>query len=197
MLQSIAAIVEQFFRTLSGSEFEIYNESALQHELGYWLRTRLPVGWQVRFEQPAASLIPCTSRLTKKEIDLVVTDGSQHYAVELKCPRQGRHPETMFDVCKDLAFLEELVEAGFCGGLFAIHVEDPLFYSRGSTDGIYAFFRSGKLLTGAIDKPTGRSTSIAKLKGTYSVHWQECGQEARYWIQLVSTAPPSSDLNLP
>lgn len=193
MLQLIATIVGQFFRTVSESGFEIYNESELQHELGCLLRKELPPGWRVRFELPAGSFIPSIPRLTKKEIDLVVTDGSQYYAVELKCPRQGRHPETMFDICKDLAFLEELIEVGFRGGLFVIHVEDALFYDRGSTDGIYAYFRSGKSLTGIVSKPTGQSTSAVNLRGSYDVRWQECGQHARYWIQLVSNLPLGSD----
>lgn len=88
---------------------------------------------------------------------------------------------------------EELIEVGFRGGLFAIHVEDALFYGRGSADGIYAYFRSGKPLTGIVSKPTGQSTSAVNLRGSYDVRWQECGQHARYWIQLVSNLPLGSD----
>jgi len=186
VLHLIANSVEEFFRALPQSGLEIYNEGALQHELGYWLRAQLPDGWRVQFERPVRSIIPGTPRLTKKEIDLVVTDGSQHCAIEIKCPRQGRHPETMFDACQDIAFLEELIEIGFRGGVFAIHVNDPLFYSGGSADGIYAYFRSAKPLTGAVNKPTGKSTGVARLRGSYVVRWQECGADARYWIQTIS-----------
>lgn len=184
----ISTIVEDFFDTLSTKVPSVYNESDLQHELGYSLRTSLPEGWNVRFEQPVGSLFPGVKRLTKKEIDLVITDGTRHFAIELKCPRRGRHPETMFDVCKDLAFLEELVEIGFAGGLFAIHVEDPLFYS-GAGDGIYAHFRSGKPLSDVVHKPTGKTASSLKLRGTYFVRWKECGLNARYWLQAISPHP--------
>jgi hypothetical protein len=71
-----------------------------------------------------------TPRLVKKEIDLVIVpaDQSWHFAIELKCPRSGRVPETMFDACRDLQFLEQLLPMGFGAGLFLMHVEDRAFY---------------------------------------------------------------------
>ncbi len=36
----------------------------------------------------------------------------------------------MFAACQDIAFLEELVDAGFDEGLFVMLVDDELFYKR-------------------------------------------------------------------
>ena len=71
------------------------------------------------------------------------TDGDKpipHYAIELKYPRNGQHPEQMFSFCKDITFAEELVEAGSRHAAVIIFADDPLFY-RGRSNGIYGYFR--------------------------------------------------------
>lgn len=185
-MQSIADAARCFFEDVGAKQLEFANEAELQHELGWWLRTRLPSDWRLYFERPVASFFPTKRRLVKKEIDLVVESPDRKlYAIELKCPRNGRHPETMFDVCRDLEFLEQLIEEGFAAGLFAVHVNDPCFYERGSTAGIYSHFRSSVPLVEKILKPTGRKDMIVSLTGSYRVQWQDCGTDGRFWLQLV------------
>src|SRR5271156_4015659 len=106
-MDDLIASMEAFFRDAATSRVEIFNEAELQHEIGWWLRTALPRGFCVLFERPVRSFFPDARNLVKKEIDLVVSppDRAWHVAIELKCPRNGRHPETMFDACKDLQFL--------------------------------------------------------------------------------------------
>jgi hypothetical protein len=48
----------------------------------------------------------------------------------LKFPRNGQYPEQMLNACKDVAFLEQLVERGFDGGLFVMAADDRLFYAK-------------------------------------------------------------------
>jgi len=186
---SLFQLLDRFFRSI---DTDSCNEAELQHEIGYWLRTNLPFGWHVYFERPADSFFPQATRLVKKEIDLVIVSPAprRHFALELKCSRlrQGRFPETMFDVCRDLQFLEQLVSHGFCGGLFAILADSPLFYDTGKQDGIYSYFKGGQPLHGEIRKPTGEKDQVVNLHGSYCVQWNPCGTgktDKRYWLQSV------------
>lgn len=190
-MDEVVASVEAFLRDSQSRGVEFFNEAELQHELGYWLRTQLSAGMSVYFERPAKSFFPNTNGLVKKEIDLVIApaDGSWHFAIELKCPRNGRVPETMFDACCDLQFLEQLVSRGFRGGLFVMHVDDRLFYQAGSQAGIYSYFRNGAPLAGTVPKPTGNKNKVVELNNTYGVRWQPYGTAGRYWLQAVADTP--------
>lgn len=183
--------VDAFLRDAAASGVSFFNEAELQHELGFWLRTRMTSGTHVYFERPASSFFPAARGLVKKEIDLVVSppDHAWHFAIELKCPRNGRIPETMFDACRDLQLLEQLAAAGFAGGLFVMHVDDPGFYQSGSQAGIYSHFRAGLPLPPVITKPTGSKDQIVSLSGTYRVQWQSYGSAGRYWLQRVTSMP--------
>jgi hypothetical protein len=177
-----------FFQDAAARGDKFFNEAELQHEMGYWLRTKLPPDYRLFFERPSEWFNSNARGLVKKEIDLVVAPPAKegYVAIELKCPRNGRHPETMFDACCDLQFLEQLVEVGFLSGLFAMHVDDPCFYQNGSIAGIYGFFRAARPLTGAITKPTGSKAQIVNLKGTYGVQWRSNGGAERYWLQQIA-----------
>lgn len=190
-MDDVVATVEAFLRDSEGRGVEFFNEAELQHELGFWLRTKLPAGMCVFFERPAASFFPQARGLVKKEIDLVVAPAERdwHIAIELKCPRNGRVPETMFDICRDLQFLEQLILAGFQGGLFVLHVDDPAFYQSGLQTGIYSHFRGGVTLTGTVTKPTGSKDQVVNLGDSYSVRWRPYGIAGRYWLQIVASTP--------
>jgi hypothetical protein len=189
-MDEVVASVEAFLRHANAKGAEFFNEAEMQHEMGFWLRTKLPAGMSVYFERPANSFVSKACGLVKKEIDLVVvsSDPSWHLAIELKCPRNGRVPETMFDACRDLQLLEQLVSVGFYGGLFVMHVNHPAFYS-GSKTGIYSYFRGGVTLTGSINKPTGTKDQVVSLGNAYSVQWQAYGTAGRYWLQTVASTP--------
>jgi hypothetical protein len=179
--------IERFLSDSAARGLTFWNEAELQHELGFWLRQKLPSGTQVYFERPAGSFRSSTSKLVKKEIDLVVTPfkGAGPIAIELKCPRNGQIPETMFSACRDLQFLEQLVEAGFAGGLFLMHVNSQGFYGPGIRSGIYAHFRGSDPLPATIRKPTGAKNEIVELACNYTVKWQNYGSTGRYWLQSV------------
>ena len=97
-LEQITQLIESFLRESSEQEHKLYNEAALQHELGYWLRVHLPANFRIQFERPASELHASARNLVKKEIDIVVSlpESKTHYAIELKCPRNGMYPEQMF-----------------------------------------------------------------------------------------------------
>lgn len=81
---------------------------------------------------------------TKHEIDLVLEKGNRYYAIELKFPRNGEHPEQMFHFLKDIRFMEQVKDwAGFDGACAMTVTLDPLFHRaphRKPTDLLYRIF---------------------------------------------------------
>ncbi|WP_439293872.1 hypothetical protein [Lonepinella sp. BR2882] len=129
--------------------------------------------------------------IVKKEIDLVILgkngENGEKYAVELKFPRNGQHPEQMYQFIKDIAFMEQLKQAGFTRTYCVCLVDDKNFYS-GRRQGIYAYFRSPQIpIHGNIEKPTGKEKFEEEykpitVKGTYHVQWQELQGNYRYYV---------------
>ena len=116
---------------------------------------------------------------------MVGPDKEPKLAIELKFPRQGQHPEQMYAACIDIAFLEELVDAGFQTGFFLMVVDDRLFYNGRKIEGIYKFFRNGHTINGRISRPTGNSRSWIKIIGHYNVSWKHLKNGMNYWIATI------------
>ena len=179
-------IIDEFVDTIRQGQTEIYNEFSLQHELGFALRQCLP-NQKVQFERNISHFFgkgDLTNGFIKREIDIAVfsADKSElHYAIELKYPRNGQHPEQMFSFCKDILFAEQMKEAGFKRTFLIILAEDPLFY-RGNGDGIYGYFRGKNQLAGTIQKPTGKRDEWVSLKGSYQVKWNNISKTLKYTI---------------
>jgi hypothetical protein len=180
----LVANVHGFFDRLKVSGIEIYNEFSLQHELGGYLRSVAAQGsYRVQFERPADFFEIPSDQLLKKEIDITIFSPDQTHkaAIELKFPRNGQYPEQMFSACKDVAFLEQLVEQGFDGGLFVMVADDRLFYEGADTGGVYSYFRSGKPICGLIRKPTGSKDESFAIRGSYILTWNKLPDlELRY-----------------
>jgi len=147
----------------------IYNERSLQLELGYFFRREK---LKVQFERPFHIGRPKGStKQPKTYLDLFVAGQTANMAVELKVPLNQRHPETLYDYCADLEFVESLMRNGACEfGACLLVTDDPTFWrdsGRGSE--IHNFFRrKGEVLTGVISKPTGARDSCVVLTGAYS-----------------------------
>ena len=107
--------ISEFFELVKTKEVEIYNEFSLQHELGIFLRHTTP-DLKVQFERNVSYFDANKADFEKKEIDLCLFSHDQKNlacAMELKFPRNGQVPESMFSFCKDIAFLEQLKQNGF------------------------------------------------------------------------------------
>jgi hypothetical protein len=179
----LSTLVSKFFRYIESEGIELYNEFSFQHELGIFLRHTLP-GYLVQFERNVEHFFPVKTAFTKREMDVAVFSKSKQelrYAIELKYPRNGQHPEQMFSFCKDIAFIEELRAAGFLCAALLIVVDDHLFYS-GPGNGIYGHFRSGHPITGLIKKPTGAKDNEVQIKGSYVVSWSVLSGNMRYTL---------------
>jgi hypothetical protein len=177
---------DAFMREVQDRRIEIYNEFSLQHELGIFLRGRLPDFWKSEFERPSTHF-GISAKLTKKEIDitLVSSKAEAPIAIELKFPRAGQVPEQMFSTLKDVRFVEQLAEHGFAGGVAIIVAEDSLFWRGRDIDGIYAPFRNGLPAHGRIQKPTGKRDEWVELSGSYEIEWRGHQAGLRYALIQV------------
>ncbi len=186
-MQTLSSVIPAFISAIADEKLEVYNEFSLQHELGIFLRNSLP-NLKIQFERNVSFFFSDKSRFTKKEIDISAfsaIDRSLAFAIELKYPRNGQHPEQMFSFCKDIAFAEELVAAGFPRSALMIFADDHLFY-RGSTEGIYGYFRGERLIHGRIQKPTGKKDDEVTIHGSYGVEWHSISGALKFAIVEIN-----------
>ena len=180
---SFSVALEQLVQLIAKGEIEIYNEFSLQHELGILLRNNVEKEL-VQFERNVSHFGFTKQSFEKREIDIVVYDPATNelsYAIELKFPRNGQHPEQMFSFCKDIVFMEQLKKAGFARTYVVIFADDALFY-QGRSDGIYGYFRGSKKLHGAIEKPTGAKDKTLNIEGSYQVNWLNVTNRMKYTV---------------
>jgi hypothetical protein len=175
---------KSFFSDVAKGTVEIYNEFSLQHEFGLYLRTTVSTAFKTQFERPVSFFGLHRSNFVKKEIDISVfsPDQPEKYAIELKYPRNGQHPEQMFKACQDICFLEQLRQNGFVKCCFIIVADDHLFYSHGEQTGIYKFFRAGVPIHGHIQKPTGAKDDTVEIIGNYPVVWNGIDKNRKYAV---------------
>ena len=186
-------VIKNFFQAPPKEVGAIYNERSLQLEIGYFLRCK---GFNVEFERPFKVSRPQGStKSPKTNLDLLVIGENEDVAIELKVPLNKRHPETFYDYCADIEFVEALVrtskiDRGFC----LMVTNDPVFWQdsgRGSR--IHdCFRRHGKILTGIVTKPTGAQDSAVVLTGRYALadEWRKLNcprlmSDARYLLVEV------------
>jgi hypothetical protein len=136
--------LDNFIKTIGqGSEIELYNEAGLQHELGFYLKTHLPVGWKIQLERNIVAITKTKKGFCKKEIDIFLTDGNKKTAIELKLPVNKQVPRIMEHTLEDVRFLEQLKAIGFdqCYLLFASHGKS--FWKSTRKHKIYEYFNDG------------------------------------------------------
>ncbi len=168
----IGDFIHSFFANVPDACGSIYNERSLQLELAHAFRI---AGFGVQFERPILALRPIGStKKPKHNLDLLISRDGQSAAIELKVPLNGRHPETMYDFCADVEFVESIIADGKAEHGYCLMVtNDKAFWDdsgRGST--IHDFFRKpGSVLNGIIHKPTGNDKGIEAvvMSGSYHV----------------------------
>ena len=177
--------LKTFMDRVGTGQIEIYNEFSFQHELGIFLREKCAKDYKVQFKRNTSFF--GISSLVKKEIDLVVFNENEKYAIELKHPLNGQYPEQMFSFVKDIRFMEQLAEAGFTATYCLVLVKDKSFYSGAAQDGIYSYFRGQKPIHGEIHKPTGEQKEeiFIDIHGNYIIRWLPCG-DMKYFLVEIS-----------
>ena len=124
----------------------------------------------------------------KKEIDICLFAENPTQltsTIELKYPRNGQVPESMFSFCKDIAFLEQLKKAGFSSAYFLAVADDKNFY-QGKKKGIYGLFRNQEPITGTIIKPTGKKDKSVNIVGNYIALWNSISGTSKYCLIEVN-----------
>ena len=179
---NIQKLLEDFMALVGAGEVEVYNEFSLQHELGVFLRSN-PIDYKVQFERNTKYF--GVQGTTKHEIDIVIYNDLERYAIELKYPLNGQYPEQMFSFVKDIKFMEVMKESGFKAVYCLTLVKDRKFYSGQKQDGIYAFFRGGKPIHGLICKPTGKKDEQIMVNGNYDICWKACGNMKYYIVAML------------
>lgn len=176
--------VEDFFLYAETDNIEIYNEFSFQHEMGIFLRHRLP-RYRIQFERNV-SYFTTDNKTIKKEIDITIfnEDKSEKYAIELKHPLNGQYPEQMYSFVKDIKFLEELKDRGFNKTAAVTLVSNRPFYEGRNNEGIYKYFREEFEVYGEIFKPTGplKGKESILLNGVYSFTWKLVYENSRYYV---------------
>jgi len=143
----------------------------------------------VQFERPVSFFGISPNGLVKKEIDISVfsRNRQEKVAIELKAPSNGQHPEQMFQVCRDIRFLEQLSQHGFDSGFSLLLVEDRLFYDGVDRSGIYSHFRENQPICGSIRKPTGKKDETISLSGSYSIGWKSAARRKYSCVRVRSS----------
>lgn len=189
-MTEISALITKFVDEGGLNVADVYNEFSLQHELGLFLRRELP-DYKVQFERNVNHFLPSKRHFTKRELDIAVFSPDRKelkYAIELKFPRSGQHPEQMFSFCKDIAFAEELKAMGFAQAAVLIVVDHHLFHT-GPGEGIYGFFRAGRVINGEITKPTGKKDEQVTIRGSYTAAWTVVSPSMRYLLVEATNGP--------
>lgn len=197
-------------------EDEVYNEFSLQHELGIYLRENLQKhgNFKVQFEKNSLDVLGYeepypqkelekrfgNKKIRKKEIDIVVfeeiSNSSKNLivSIELKYPRNGQVPESMYSFIKDIRFLEGLTKKGcqnekcFDKGYFICVVDNPLFYEvKKKRDGIYEYFRNENyevIIQKKTKKPTGKHNDDFDivLEKEHNEKWKPQNDKIKYLI---------------
>ena len=174
--QDLVKHIGDFFQQAKDNGIELYNEFSLQHELGVYFRSLSQFnGYKVQFERNIGFFN--IQGTLKKEIDIVVYNDQEKFAIELKFPRNRAYPRRMFQFIKDICFIEQLRGKGFDGGCAVSLVDDDNFYQGKVTTGIYSFFRNNAEINGDIDNPikAKKPNQIKQLtvKGRFTVNWEE------------------------
>ena len=184
-------IENDFLKRIEEGKVTIYNEISLQHELGIFLREKLKEvnsGYEVQFERNIGFFFKIDKDKTvKREIDIVVFNGKEKYAIELKYPRNKQYPEQMYHFVEDIRFMEQLKSEGFNGTYCLTLVDDKLFYTKSRCEkDIYKYFRESadNPVKGEIKKPTGenKENKSITLDKEYNIDWKEWKEPGEYEI---------------
>lgn len=180
----LTKLISGFFANVTKQNIEIYNEFSLQHELGIYLRSVL-TDYKIQFERNI-SFFTNDTKTIKKEIDIAIfnEDKTDKYAIELKCPLNGQHPEQMYSFAKDIKFMEQLKERGFVKTYCVTLVSDKPFYQGKVNNGIYKYFREEFAVYGDVYKPTGagKNSEFISISGRYEFDWRELNENSKYYI---------------
>lgn len=78
--------------------------------------------------------------------------------------------------------MEQLYNNGFTKTYAMVLVNSQPFYKGSKKDGIYAYFRSDRLLQGEINKPTGKIKESIQIDKMHRIHWYDAYIGQKYYL---------------
>jgi hypothetical protein len=185
--------LKKFVDEIAQGKIDLYNEPGIKYELAIYLRGCLGNKYKIQVERNIDYFDLEKDHYLKKEMDIVIftPDKKDCRCIEVKFPTQGQHPEQMFSACKDVRFLEQLVESGFAHCYFMMFADDHLFYIDKGGSKIFKMFRNEKVIKGEIRKPTGKKDEVLTLQREYKIEWRTLMDSLRYF--LIEVKAPASE----
>ncbi len=174
----------EFARKIAIGEIEIYNEASIQYELAIFLRRNLDDIWKIQLERNIGYFGLDKKQCLKKEMDIVIFTSSKQekHCIEIKYPTHARHAWKIFNACKDVRFLEQLIGSGFGTSYFVMFADDPRFYNDKGDDSIYRMFRKNKMIKGEVIEPTGYKKQALHFSREYNIDWYTVKNNLKYFI---------------
>ncbi len=191
----LKGLVEQFLKqSEADSDFELYNEAGLQHELALFLRKQFKgTKYRVQLERNVDGIDITLGKddFTKREMDIYIyeKDGSERYCIELKYPTKRAFPRRMYQTFEDVNFIENLkFKAKFNG--VALLFMTPLegFLEGRDNAGIYKYFREEKCIRqpdyNALQDflKNKRKYKPLNIQGQYRFGWANFRDKYHYFV---------------
>ncbi len=182
-------LLNKFIDKIKNKEIDLYNEFGLQFELALYLRSLEDLkDYKIELERPINHFeINKSTKIPKKEIDICIYNQcSFKIAIEIKFSTNGQVPVQLFEFCKDICFLEQLVSEKFEKGYALVVVNSDDFYkSKTNKDGLYSIFRgeNKKTLNDVIECPTGvNKGQQITISNAYNIVWKELIGDYKYYL---------------
>lgn len=183
---SIKTEITHFFKYAQEEGIELYNEFSLQHELGVFLREKMPKH-KIQFERnvdtifTAKEIEKIEEGMVKSEIDITILnpDGTTYATIELKYPRKKQYPVQMYAFIEDIKFAEQLQRLGFHHTYCVVLVDDDVFYQPTGRVGtkyeeLYKCFREKFNVPSRFSFPIPKKVFPIELNKAYKIDWQGC-----------------------
>jgi hypothetical protein len=193
-IMNFPAAIESFVEFARRNDLEIYNESALQFELSFYLREALGKDCKIQLERNI-SYLSLRTDLVKKEIDILVFSDivslSDVIVVELKAiiDQKIARPISVFNWITDMKFLEQLKSAGVgnCYSLFVTDNEKLLSESTisksNTTLRLLPDFRKRKIHgTYSTHSTPNKKIKTISLDSEYTFQWKKFVNGQRYFL---------------
>ena len=193
----ISKYIEEFIKDIETGKTEIYNEFSLQHELGIFLRNKFYSiheykDYKVQFERNISHFGMSNKSSPKSEIDISIFKDKKEgclATIELKYLKSQNVPNPLFDVLKDIAFMEVTTKHKFQEGFVLVIADHQQFYFGKNQKLLnkppYPWFRKqlsnfgkNERIPNRIDNKVGKKTWKFKINGNYTINWKSITDES-------------------
>ena len=202
----IRKYIEEFIKDIETGRTEIYNEFSLQHELGIFLRNKFHSiheykDYKVQFERNISYFGMSNRSSPKSEIDIsIFKDKTEDClaTIELKYLKSQNVPNPLFDVLKDISFMEVTTKHKFQEGFILVIADHQKFYYEKKQKLLnkppYPWFRKqfsnfgkNERIPNKIDNKVGKKTWKFEINGDYKIGRQLLMKESLLSLKSIRT----------